>query len=74
MWPRTRIAAALAGLGLLAGIEVGAREIFFGLIFVNATLCFLPVRLHQRAVPVVAVVLLALTLSRLGILPEATFY
>jgi len=74
VWGRTRIPAALAGLALLAGIEVGAREVFFGLIFVNAVLCFLPVRVHRRAVPVVALLLLALTLSRLGVLPEATFY
>ena len=74
VWRRTRLVAAVVGLLLLTGIEVGAREVFFGLIFVDAALCFLPVRLHQRAVPVVAAVLLALTLSRFGLLPEATFY
>jgi hypothetical protein len=74
VWRRTRLPAAVVGLALLTGIEVGAREVFFGLIFVNAALCFLPVGLHRRAVPMVAVVLLALTLSRLGVLPEATFF
>ena len=74
LWPRTRVPAALAGLGLLLGIEVGAREVFFGLVFANAILTFLPPAAHRRAVIPAALILLALTLSRLGILPEATFY
>jgi hypothetical protein len=74
VWRRTRVAAAVAGLGLLVGIEVGAREVFFGLVFANAILTFLPPAAHRRAVVPAVLVLLALTLSRLGILPEATFY
>ena len=74
VWRRTRLAAAVLGLLLLSGIELGAREVFFGFIFVDATLCFFPARFHRLAVPVIALALLALTLSRLGLLPEATFY
>ncbi len=74
VWPRTRAVAAAVGGVFLVGVELGAREVFFGLTFLNATLCFLPVGLHRRLVPIVALVLAALALSRVGVLPEAVFY
>ncbi|MCW5889980.1 MAG: hypothetical protein KIT14_05450 [bacterium] len=74
LWRRTRRVAALLGLGLLLGIEVGAREMFFGLVFANAIALYLPGTWHRRAVPLVAVLLAALTLSRLGVLPEMVFH
>jgi hypothetical protein len=66
VWRRTRIAAALAGLALLAGIEIGAREVFFGLIFANAIVTFLPATVQPRLVAPVAATLVVLTLSRLA--------
>lgn len=74
VWRRTRRAAALLGLAVLLGIQVGAREVFFGLVFANAVLLYLPAPWHRRVVPAVAVLLAALMLSRLGVLPEAIFH
>lgn len=74
VWWRTRRAAALLGLALIAGIELGAREVFFGLVFANAILLYLPGAWHRRAVPGVALLLAALMLSRVGVLPEAVFH
>lgn len=74
VWRRTRRAAAFLGLAVLSGIEVGAREVFFGLVFANAVFCYLPGAWHRRAVPVVALLLAALMLSRVGVLPEAVFH
>lgn len=70
----TRSLAVAGILALLVGIESGAREVFFGLIFCNGLLLFAPARIHQRVVPAGVVLLLALLLIRLGILPEVTFY
>ncbi len=74
VWRPTRRAAALLGLAVLGGIQVGAREVFFGLVFANAVLLYLPGTWHRRAVPVVAVLLAVLMLSRVGVLPEAVFH
>jgi hypothetical protein len=73
-WRRTRTAAALAGLALLFAIEIGAREVFFGLVFANAIALYLPAAVHRRLVLPVAAGLGMLTLSRLGVLPEIVFY
>lgn len=73
-WRRTRHVAVLLAVLLLSGIELGAREVFFGIVFSNALLTFAPPQVHQRLFPAVCVLLLALTLSRLGVLPPATFY
>jgi hypothetical protein len=64
LWRRTRVAAALATLGFLAGIELGAREYFFGLIFSNLVLLFLPGRVHERARPFFALAYLAVFLRK----------
>lgn len=74
LWPKTRTVAALTGLALIAAIEVGARELFFGLVFANAILLFLPGAWHRRATIPVAGLLAAMTLSRFGLLPEAVFH
>lgn len=74
LWPRTRTIAALCALALVAAIQVGARELFFGLVFANAILLFLPGTTHRRLVLPVAALLAVMTLSRLGVLPEAVFH
>lgn len=60
MWRRTRVMAALATLAFLAAIELGARECFFGLIFSNLAMLFLPGRVHERARPWFGIAYLAL--------------
>ncbi len=74
LWRRTRALAVGAALALLAAIELGAREVFFGLVFANAILLFLQGTAHRRLVPVFAVVLALLLLVRLGVLPDVVFY
>jgi hypothetical protein len=64
LWRRTRRWAALATIAFLAAIEVGAREYFFGLLFANLLLLFLPGRWHQRSRPVFAVAYLGLVLRQ----------
>jgi hypothetical protein len=71
---RTRPFAVTAALCLLVAIETAAREVFFGLVFANALLLFTAERTHRLAVPVVGGLLVALALSRLGVLPATTFY
>jgi len=73
-WGRTRGAAIVAALLLLAAIEAAAREVFFGLLFATALLAF---AWHDRVTPArraVAAVLAWLALSRAGLLPEVVFY
>jgi hypothetical protein len=74
LWRRTAPLAALATLVLLLGIEIGAREVFFGLIFSNGVLLFLPAAWQRWALPFTVSLLGALLASRLGLLPEVVFY
>lgn len=71
---RTRHLAIVAALLLFGAIEAAAREFYFGLVFVNCLFLFLRNDLHRRLVLPAAVVLIALLLSRAGVLPEMTFY
>lgn len=72
--PATRRWAWSASLLLLGGIELVARELFFGTLFASGLLLFAP-RRAQRVGAVLGGVLLTVLLSmRLGILPEAKFY
>jgi hypothetical protein len=72
--PRTRKLGVLATVAFLAAIEVGARELFFGLVYINAVLLFWPSDLNRRLIGVFAAVLAALMLVRVGVLPEMVFY
>jgi hypothetical protein len=74
VWRRTRRLAVIVALLFLAGIEAAAREIFFGLVFANALLLFLPGGVHRFAVPFFVAVLAILTLVSIGVLPKVTFY
>lgn len=71
---KTRLLGVLGIMALLLGIEAAAREVFFGLIFLNALLLFLYTDMNRKLVWVFTLFLLALVLSRVGILPEAVFY
>ena len=55
-------------------IEVGARELFFGLVFANALLLFARRNAHAVFLPVAVVVLAALALVRAGAVSELAFY
>jgi hypothetical protein len=72
--PATRKLAVVGAVVFMLGIEAAAREVFFGLVFVNAILLFLPSDTNRRLIGVFAGGLALLMLSRLGALPEVTFY
>lgn len=72
--PRTRTVAVAGALLLIAAIEVGAREVFFGLVYLDVVLLFAPPPALRATVPVAAGLLAVLTLSRLGAIPAITFY
>jgi hypothetical protein len=74
LMPRTRTVGVLGTVAFLAVIEVGARELFFGLVYVNAVLLFWPSDLNRRLIGVFAALLGALMLVRVGVLPEMVFY
>ena len=74
VWRRTRQFAVVAGLLFVCAIETVARELFFGLIYVNMLLLFTHRDVHRRAVGVFAVVLACMLLVRFKVLPEVIFY
>jgi hypothetical protein len=51
IWRRTRPYAAVAVLIVLAGIEVGARELLFGVLFVNLLLLFFARPVNRTLLP-----------------------
>jgi hypothetical protein len=66
---RTRRAAVFVGIAFVALIETGAREVLFGLLYVNLLLMFLRSDTNRRFIPIAAVTCLILILVRLGWLP-----
>jgi hypothetical protein len=67
--PRWRGAGAALGLLVLAGIQLGARELMFGMLMLNILACFGPVAWSRRLLPVSAVVyalLLAVRIAGVG--------
>lgn len=74
VWRRTRALALPLALLLLAAIEVVAREVFFGLVFASLIGLFAHGDRQSAARWLVALALVALALSRLGVLPGVTYY
>ena len=74
VWRRTRQVAMVSGLVFLLGIEMAAREFFFGLIYINMLLLFLERDVNRRLVGAFAAVLACLLLVRFKVLPEVIFY
>ena len=72
--PRTRKLGVICVIAFLTAVELGARELFFGLLYVNAVLLFWPTDLNRRLIGAFAAALAALLLVRLGVLPEMVFY
>jgi len=70
----TRAFACVATCALIAGSEVLAREMMFGIEFAAATLLFLRGDFLRRCVVPAAALLAALVLVRLGIFPEVGFH
>jgi len=66
VYPRTRPVAAAAAVALVGAIEFGAREIFFGCLFVNLLLSFFERDLLRWSVPASVVLYAGLLTARLG--------
>jgi hypothetical protein len=62
--PRWRSLGVAAGVLLLAGIQLGARELMFGMLMANLLACFAPVAWSRRLLPVAASVYAALLVVR----------
>ena len=67
--PRTRVLAAVASIGFVIMIEIGARELTFGALMVNLLLLFLPGRWIKWAYPAFLVGYLYLAAHKLGLAP-----
>jgi hypothetical protein len=74
LWPRTRRLGIAGTLLLLAGIELAAREAFFGLMFTNLVVLFLPRPLGRGYVAAVVALLGWLLLGALGVVPGMVFH
>ena len=71
---RTRALAVVAAVALICAIEAAAREVFFGLLYVNLILLHLENDAHRRLVVPVVVVVACLVAVRAGWLPTVVFY
>ena len=74
LWRTTRRLAVPATIALIVGIELAAREAFFGLLYVNLILLFLESERSSKLVVPIAILLAAMLLVRLGWLPMVVFY
>lgn len=74
LWPPARPLAVAATLALLVGIEVAAREVFFGIVFANGLLLFLPRPLGRWYPALVGALLAWLLLGTLGVVPAVEFH
>lgn len=67
LWRRARVAAIWAALGLIVLIQLGARELFFGVLFCNLVLVLHPRDIGRTLLPLSAgLYTLALLLMALG--------
>jgi hypothetical protein len=75
---RTRTLAVFAAIAFVAAIEVAAREVFFGFIYTNSLLLFLPGDVHHRLVVPMAILLpvliAVLALAHGGVIPMVRFH
>jgi len=67
LWPRTRRPAIWMTLALIVFIQLGARELFFGMLFCNLVLVLHPRDVGRRLLPVsVGIYVIALGLKAIG--------
>ena len=67
--PRTRVVAAVASIGFVIMIQLGARELTFGALMVNRLLLSVPGPWIKRLLPAFLVFYLYLVAHELGFLP-----
>ena len=71
--PGLRVFGAALGLALLLGIELGARELMFGVLMTNMLALFAPVVWSRRLLPTSAAFYGFLLATKLGWLPGWSF-
>lgn len=74
IYPATRTLAMVGALLLIAAIEAGARELYFGLIYTNAILLLARTNLHRYVVVPIAILAFLMIGVRAGFLPDAVFF
>lgn len=73
IWRRTRPYAAIAALTVISAIEIGARELLFGVLFVNLLLLMFARPVNRVLLPASLAALAILAGSRVGLLPAFAF-
>ncbi|MBX3024184.1 hypothetical protein KF840_04660 [bacterium] len=73
LWRRTRPYAAVAALAVIGAIEIGARELLFGILFVNLLLLFFARPVNRALLPASLAALAVLAAARVGLLPSFSF-
>lgn len=73
VWRRTRALAAVATIAVVAAIELGARELMFGALFVNLLLLFFARPVNRTLLPAFLALFAVLVASRAGLLPRFWF-
>jgi hypothetical protein len=71
---RTRPIAVAGSLGLVAAIELGAHEFYFGALYLNGVLLFLPRAANRWLIPLFGAFYAWLLAMGLGVLPRIEFY
>lgn len=71
---RTRLLGTLGTFVLVAAIEAGAREVFFGLVFLHMACAMPPGDWNTRSRPYFVLALAGLLAARLGLGPDVVFY
>ena len=66
LWWRTRVPAIWMTLALIVFVELGAREVFFGLLFCNLVLVLHPRDISRRLAPIVAGMYVLALLLKVG--------
>lgn len=70
LYRRTRVIATVAAMALIAAIELPAREVIFGVLFINIALLFLGSNWIKRLLPVSLAFHAYVVLISLGLLPH----
>jgi len=73
LWRRTRTAAMWAALALVVGIQTGAREFGFMILFSNLLLLFAPGNWNGRILPILGIVFVLAILLVFGLMPIDNF-
>lgn len=69
LWRRTRRVSVYLAAAMMLAIEAGARELFFGVLYVNVMLVFLPGTAVRRLLPATIAIYVVVTVLKLAGVP-----